>query len=57
MRAGEHHPQLVIADPVRNARAIGAGADIVHHGGELLPRPNRFATQPVQGAITRDRQA
>ena len=40
---------------MRNARAIGAGADVVHHGSELLPRPDRFAPQPVQRAIARDR--
>ncbi len=54
MRAGEHHPKLVVADLMRNARAVGAGANVVHHGSQLLTRPDRLAAQPVQRAIARD---
>ena len=52
---GEHHPQLVIADRMRNARAVGAGANVVDHGGQFLPRTDRLAAQSVQRAVARDR--
>ena len=52
---GEHHPQLVVADRMRNARAVGAGADVVDHGGQFLSRTDRLAAQSVQRAVARDR--
>ena len=55
VRAGEHHPQFVIADLVRDAPAFGAGTDVVDHGSEFLSRPDGFTAQTVQRAVARDR--
>src|SRR5947209_8400451 len=54
MRAGEHHPELVIADWV--SVDFGPTLDVVHYGGQFLSRPQRLATQPVAGPVARHGQ-
>ena len=54
MRAGEHHPQLVVADRV-NVH-LGARPDLVDHRGQFLSRAHRLATQSVAGAVARHGQ-
>ena len=54
MRAGEHHPQFVVADGI-HVDAIGARSDVVHHGREFLSRADGFASQPIKGAVAGNR--
>ena len=43
VRAGEHHPQLVVAHRMR-VGVIGTGPDIVHHSCQFLSGTDGFAT-------------
>ena len=53
MRAGEHHPQLVIANRMR-VGVIGACPDIVHDSRQFLSGTDGFAAQPVPGTVACD---
>jgi hypothetical protein len=56
MRAGDHHPQFVVAGLVRHSRAAGRnGLILAEHGGEFLSGPDRFAPQSIQRTVAGDR--